>query len=444
MRHTARILALLGLYCLLLVPVQAEAGTAAAFKSAWHGFYSLTKDDKRSKYRAYWQELEREFLSIYKENPDGPFAPKALYYAGRVCDELGQRSYLKTDFIRAVDYYNRVLTRFPKHSWSDDCLYRIAVIQFNKLNDPEQAKRDCKRLLDQYANGDMWPKAQELLREIDDTDSGEPPVQTAQPAPQKTESQQVVKDALADQIKAIETRKAAAQQQAAQEAVQEAVAQEKEEGMAMHVAEDTTPLRPDGKRVLKDVRYQSSDEYTRVVINLDHETPFRYQILGPNDAYNRPHRLYIDLDNTILYPKIQRNMDIADGILRRVRIAQNQPTVSRVVLDFQDLQNYQIFAMHNPYRLIVDVSAPSKKIPPQILADASPEPEVLKITRPSKQEPAVSVETEQKQLPILVPAEPETVKHPVSKPKKTLGRRRLKYRCIAKRRNSVATNSIRE
>ncbi len=425
MRHPARIVALLGLFCLLLVPVQGTAGTAAAFKSAWHGFYSLTKDAKRSKYRAYWQELEREFLSIYKENPDGPFAPKALYYAGRVCDELGHRSYLKTDFIRAVDYYNRVLTRFPKHSWSDDCLYRIAVIRFNKLNDPEQAKRDCQRLLKKYPKGDMWPKAQELLREIDDSDASGAPVVAAKPHPQPAGSKQVVQDALAAQIKELENRKAAAQKQAAQKAVEQAVAQEKEQGVPMHAAVETPPQRPDGKRVLNSVRYQSSDVYTRVVINLDYETPFRYQLLGPNDAYNRPHRLYIDLDNTILAHKIDRNMDIADGILRRVRIAQNKPTVSRVVLDFQDLQNYQIFALHNPYRLIVDVSAPSKKIPPQIAAAAAQEQEVLKITRPSKKTPAESAEPKKQQLPILVPASPENTRHPVSKPKKRLGQRPL-------------------
>lgn len=432
-RHTARLFALLGLFCLLLAPVPAVAGTSAAFKSAWHGFYSLGKDPKRSKYRAYWQELEREFLSIYKENPDGPFAPKALYYAGRVCDELGRRSYLKTDFIRAVDYYNRVLSRFPKHSWSDDCLYRIAVIQFNKLNDSKRARQSCNLLLRNYPKGDMWPKAQELLREIKNMDAVEKEV-----APVQAASKGTTKDSLAEQIKQIEKRKTAAQKKAARKAVEQAVAQEKKQGT--HIADDAEPKAPGGKRVLQGVRFQSSDEYTRVVINLDYETPFRYQLLGPNDAYNRPHRLYIDLDNTILPPKIDRNVDVADGILRRVRIAQNKPTVTRVVLDFQDLQNYQIFALHNPYRLIVDVSAPSQNVPGSAAAGAPPKTDVVKITRPVKKQPVQAKEKED--LPILVPAAPESVKHPVSKPKPRIAQRPLNTGAAQKDAKKQQTTSV--
>ncbi len=238
-----------------------------------------------------------------------------------------------------MDYYNRVLSRFPNHSWSDDCLYRIAVIQFNKLDDPQAAIRSCNRLLKNYSKGDMWPKAQELLKEIKGNDDvpnpDDKPVLAAKETPpvKETAKPEPQKDSLAAQIKQIEERKATAQQKAAQKAVQQAVAQEEDEGM--HVADDTAPPAPGGRRELKNVRFQSSDEYTRVVINLDYETPFRYQLLGPNDAYKRPHRLYIDLENTVLSPKIDRHVDVADGILRRVRIAQNTPTITRVVLIFR-------------------------------------------------------------------------------------------------------------
>lgn len=304
----------------------ALAGDAEQFNSAWRAFHELVKDGQRNRYRSSWEDLEKRFMAVYKSNPSGPLAPKSLYYAGRVNEELGKRSFKREDFIAANDYYQRVAARFPSHSWADDSLLRKAEVDLRHLNDPIQAEQDLLELVRQYPDGDMQPQAQSLLREI----SG----QTA------------------------ESRTAGGESQS----------------YATH----------SGPTELTAVRYRSSDDYTRVVLDLSQETSYRYQILDPMPQIGKPHRLYIDLENTLLGPSVSREVNIADGILRRVRTGQNTPVVSRVVLDLQQLQKFHIFALENPFRIVVDISAPEEGEPARQVAMASPAPGPKPLETPSE------------------------------------------------------------
>jgi N-acetylmuramoyl-L-alanine amidase len=314
--------ALLLAAALACAPAPARAETIhAAFTSAWHDFHDLCKDSRRGQYRSYWQELDKRFSRVYRRDPDGSYAPKALFFVGRVNEELGKRSFLRSDFQRAADYYHRVYTRFPGHSWTDDALYRRAVVQWEHLHDAVRARAVLNTQLAEYPKGDMWAKARDLLREVIKETGGTATASRAAPKPApKAENP--------DPPKAIRTHAEA----------------------------------PRGLTLLNEVRHRSSDEYTRVVLDLGDEVPYRYQILDPDPEHGKPHRLYVDMEGAVLGQKVQPEVRIADGILRRVRIGQFKPEVARVVLDFQDLQKYQIFALENPYRIVVDVSAPDQSV----------------------------------------------------------------------------------
>jgi N-acetylmuramoyl-L-alanine amidase len=374
----------------------------AEFKTAWHDFHDLVKDERKAKYRAYWQDLEKQFLAIYKDKPDGPLAPKALFYAGRVNEELGRRSYLKSDFRRAVDYYQRVVSRFAQHSWADDCLYRKALIELNYLDEPDQATAGFKEILRDYPKGDMRDKARDILAELEGVSvltaaggakAAEP---ESTPEPRQESKPRDPEPEPRPEPKKSRQAEAPASMQAP---VQKAKGQ---------TGEDVTAEgRRTGPIMLRNVRFQSSDDYTRIVINVDDKVPYRYQLLNPVPELDKPHRLYIDLEGTRLGPKIDSQVDIADGILRRVRLGQNTPTVTRVVLDFQDLQKYQIFALESPFRIIVDVSAPDKSVGTQLAEVRKP---IDKQARPEEPAPAPQNKAEQ------VETDTEPVKRPVSKP----------------------------
>ena len=50
-----------------------------------------------------------------------------------------------------------------------------------------------------------------------------------------------------------------------------------------------------------------------------------------------------------------RVFPVGDGLLEQVRIAQNRDDVVRVVLDFKDVWEHQVFYLDNPTRLVIDV-----------------------------------------------------------------------------------------
>ncbi len=95
-------LALLALAALFLCPSSAPAASAKSYFIVGHSdFHALLKNRKKAKFRSNWQKVEKSFSRCLKADPDGSYAPKALYYIGRVHEELGIQSGLKSDFRRA-------------------------------------------------------------------------------------------------------------------------------------------------------------------------------------------------------------------------------------------------------------------------------------------------------------------------------------------------------
>ncbi|MBF0531369.1 MAG: N-acetylmuramoyl-L-alanine amidase, partial [Deltaproteobacteria bacterium] len=52
-------------------------------------------------------------------------------------------------------------------------------------------------------------------------------------------------------------------------------------------------------------------------------------------------------------------MIISDSLLQKARLAQFTPSSVRLVLDVQNIHNYRIFSLSNPFRIVVDVTGKS-------------------------------------------------------------------------------------
>jgi N-acetylmuramoyl-L-alanine amidase len=134
----------------------------------------------------------------------------------------------------------------------------------------------------------------------------------------------------------------------------------------------SSPPAPAAPRLalVQDIRSWSNPTYTRVVIDIDGEMQYRVGRL-----YN-PDRLYLDLLGTQLSPQLQgRALANADLILNGLRAAQNQPDVVRVVLHLKTLDDYHVFTMNAPFRLVIDIkgtNAPSWPPPPPAARDSTP------------------------------------------------------------------------
>ncbi|CAM2059288.1 N-acetylmuramoyl-L-alanine amidase [Desulfovibrionales bacterium] len=371
------------------------------FIMATAAFNALLRDPKRSDYRADWQALEERFVAFYKCAPQSLEAAKALYYAGRIYEELGCRSSGNTDWRIAMDYYHHVTTYFPDHPWADDALLRKAYIEQRILRDHVQARADLEQLLAYYPTGDTVSRARELLRGHVGVETTATSTLASKVSVESSAEQDLVtKLAIGNKSILAKTERRESEFQLSTLPSLTAVAFK----IPTSVTTGTViPLH--GRRSvavagskpcrLKDIRYQSSDDYTRITLELDRKVSYHYEILPAEAAHGKPTRLYIDLEKTLLGDKLRKQgqLAVADGILRQVRAGQNTLMVARVVLDFQAVQRFNFFVMESKdgYRLVVDVFAPSKTV----LVTAVPEPEPSAIRMVQKQGARYSVGTEE-------------------------------------------------
>ncbi len=118
-----------------------------------------------------------------------------------------------------------------------------------------------------------------------------------------------------------------------------------------------TSARANGgqQAVLSDVRFWSNQDYTRVVLQLDKETEFQKEVLS------NPDRIFFDLLNSRIDRKlINRSYDVNGLFLNRIRVGVNRPGVVRVVLDFDTINQHTVFALYDPFRIVIDTRGQEK------------------------------------------------------------------------------------
>lgn len=109
-------------------------------------------------------------------------------------------------------------------------------------------------------------------------------------------------------------------------------------------------------REVNNIRHWSNLNYTRVVIDVSEDARYYYNLLQKDKKINVPHRrLYIDIYGSVLSDKLKKKIPINDGLLKRVRAGQNKEKTVRVVLDIESIEDFKIFALSNPFRIVIDV-----------------------------------------------------------------------------------------
>jgi N-acetylmuramoyl-L-alanine amidase len=100
-----------------------------------------------------------------------------------------------------------------------------------------------------------------------------------------------------------------------------------------------------GKIAVKGIRYWSTSDYTN------------------------PDRLYFDLMNARMAKEVKTSLPVEDGILKLVRAGQFKPDIVRVVLDLEEIADFNAFVLDAPARLIIDVYGKEKiKKPDTVIA----------------------------------------------------------------------------
>ena len=144
---------------------------------------------------------------------------------------------------------------------------------------------------------------------------------------------------------------------------------------------------------VRDVRRTRLTEAVRITIELEREVPYR------SERLDSPPRLVFDFLGTRPGANlVEGTLSYTDDVVRHVRVGRHPNDVTRVVLDLAGVQRYSVFALYDPYRLVIDCvrgAATTTPAPPRAAA----------ATPLAKQPPAAALPpSKEKPAPTLPPA----------------------------------------
>ena len=129
------------------------------------------------------------------------------------------------------------------------------------------------------------------------------------------------------------------------------------------------------------VRFWTLSEVTRIAIETNGEFRFR------SDRLNNPDRVFFDLLGTKprMGVKGVQTKPVGDKLLKRIRIAETQPGMTRVVLDLESPVDFTASQLSNPDRLMIELRplATSRAISSSRRTPEAPKP-VEEITQPAE------------------------------------------------------------
>ncbi|MFQ5480676.1 MAG: N-acetylmuramoyl-L-alanine amidase [Thermodesulfobacteriota bacterium] len=104
------------------------------------------------------------------------------------------------------------------------------------------------------------------------------------------------------------------------------------------------------------IRHWSNPDYTRVVIDLTGKASYEYHLLKKDPSIHKPRRFFVDIKDSSPAKSLSRDITINDGLLLHVRSAQHSKNTARVVIDIESIDDYKIFSLNNPFRIIIDMN----------------------------------------------------------------------------------------
>jgi N-acetylmuramoyl-L-alanine amidase/putative methionine-R-sulfoxide reductase with GAF domain len=144
--------------------------------------------------------------------------------------------------------------------------------------------------------------------------------------------------------------------------------------------------KPVGLTVVTGIQHWAADGSSTVVVDL--EDPIQYEAHRLSD----PERIYFDLLDTTLGPGLNgKILDVKDGLIGRVRVAQPSGNVTRVVLDTKPGSRFAVSQEQNPYRLVIEVRGAEAILQPKARVEALPAPAATE-TKPAAVAPATREE----------------------------------------------------
>lgn len=287
---------------------------AVRMRTSLEGY--LEKDRSVSDYKKTIDAYQK----VYDISSEADEAPAALVAEAELYEEMGHL-YDQKYYDTAIKTYLSLLDQYPSSQYRTAALIGIGQIQKDDQNKPKEAQATFRDFLKRFPRSQYADDARKALKDIAAGNSvkPEPATESAAAAPDDQTTHPALVNVTDDPSVA---------------------------GTVVQPREDEHQLS-----VVKDLQTTNTRDAARIIIALDNTIDFQSARIAA------PDRIYFNLSRATLGSRAaHRQFDTDNGLIRSLRIAQNQPNVVRVVLDAPNAKDYTAYLLSKPYRLVIDVS----------------------------------------------------------------------------------------
>jgi N-acetylmuramoyl-L-alanine amidase len=298
---------------------------------------------------------------------------KQRYLAADSCYKKLRNSSVKrsksAEWLNCIKRYENIYKTHPKSSWAAAGMYKAAQLYVTlaklsgKVDYEYEASDLLTRLQNRYSNSAYASRAKTMLKSIN-----KKVIKHIRSKKRLTKNDKLIekyyKKLKEDRIKANN---------------EYLKNKYNKESKIADAQTDPAEKAPAGDAVITDLRFWSNPEYTRIVVNADQESHYSHRLLKKDPDINMPfERLYIDIDQSKLGKGVADHTTINDNLLNQARAGQYLPHTVRVVVDIKSFENYKIFSLKDPFRIVIDVwgkgsnGRPAQTTKPKVSDTAKP------------------------------------------------------------------------
>jgi N-acetylmuramoyl-L-alanine amidase len=278
-----------------------------------------------------YQRVLNAYRSIYLGAPASTKADPSVVAVAETLVEMGRRFDDDKILNEAIEQYKFLRREYPGSKYRFDGLFTIGEIYKDDLNDAEAARSTFQDFVRRYPHNRLADGAREAIVELN-------------------------QEAQAEKA-AVAQKSASKKQPAKNDTEKDSRAADSSVSHVDSGKEVSSEARSGRLPRLTGIRHWSTPDYTRVAIDVEGDVKFSSQRI------DSPARIFFDLRDTKLASTlVGKSFDVDDGFLKKVRVAQFAPGRTRVVLEVDNLSDYDAFLLPNPYRLIIDIHGKNGRV----------------------------------------------------------------------------------
>lgn len=300
---------------------------------------ALTGRPTQERSRRDYQRVIDSYRRIYLGAPSSSKADPSVVAVAELQVEMGRRFDDDKILQFAIKQYEFLRREYPGSRYRSDALFTIGEIYKDDLDNPDEARAAFQEFLRRYPHSRLADDARQAIAELK-KDAVDPQKEAAR---REAEKYQRAADAVAKSSKPAVKSEPKADPDTDADNDEAADSGDVSGDHGADASPGTLPR-------VTSIRHWSTPDYTRVAIDLEQDVKFASQRI------DHPDRIFFDLyDTKLASTLVGKSFDVDDGFLKKIRVAQFKPGKTRVVLEVDDLSDYDAFLLPNPSRLIIDI-----------------------------------------------------------------------------------------